>query len=158
MKTLFLIRHAKSDWGMLDDFDRTLTQRGKDDALLVAKKIADDLPHDLTIWTSSARRATLTAEIMTGHWKRTINEHRLDLYTFDWNRLVEVIKSANDSIENLCVFGHNEGITEFVNNFGDIYIDNVPTAGLVSITFDAARWQDITLGRIIRTLFPKTLR
>ena len=158
MKTLILIRHAKSDWGMLDDFDRTLTQRGTDDALLVAKEVTGELPHNLTIWTSSARRASSTAEIMTAQWSRPIDEYRFDLYTFDWNRLTEVIKSADDSIENLCVFGHNEGITEFVNNFGDIYIDNVPTAGLVGIAFDTERWQDISQGRIVRTLFPKTLR
>ncbi len=161
MKKLILIRHAKSDWSMsLDDFDRTLTQRGKDDAKVVAREFSGSLPDPLTVWSSSARRASLTADIMTSEWN--IPAHRIDfkleLYTFDWQRLAEIIRQANDSIDNLCVFGHNEGITEFVNNFGDIYIDNVPTAGLVCIDFDTEHWQDISQGKITRTLFPKSLR
>ncbi len=161
MKKLILIRHAKSDWSMsLDDFDRTLTQRGKDDAKAVAREFKQSLPDPLTIWSSSARRASLTADIMIREWNLPPDrvDFKFDLYTFNWQRLADIIRQADDSIDCLCIFGHNEGITEFVNNFGDIYIDNVPTAGLVCLDFEANRWQDISQGKITRTLFPKSLR
>lgn len=161
MKNLILVRHAKSDWSLsLDDFDRTLTDRGKSDAMLIAGQVDGILPRDYTVWSSSARRAAATAEIMTKVWNfpQSKIEFDIELYTFSGSKLEPVIKSCADDIDSLIVFGHNEAITDFVNNFGDIYIDNVPTSGLVWITFSADRWRDIGGGKTIRTAFPKLLR
>lgn len=161
MKNLILVRHAKSDWSLsLDDFDRTLTKRGQDDAQAIAQEVMSFLPGNYSVWSSSARRASLTAGIMTRAWNFPLSkvDFRYDLYTFSSSNLETVIKSCSDDILNLIVFGHNEAITDFVNNFGDIYIDNVPTSGLVWITFDTDRWNGIDGGKTIRTDFPKLLR
>jgi phosphohistidine phosphatase SixA len=81
-----------------------------------------------------------------------------DLYTFDASDLEKFIKTINNNIRNVLIFGHNGAITDFVNKFGDVYVDNVPTSGLVSINFEINNWKDIQKGKTITTLFPKELK
>ncbi len=57
-----------------------------------------------------------------------------------------IIKGCSNSIDYLMVFGHNYAITDFVNKYGSIFIDNVPTAGVVSINFDIDNWSEIFKG------------
>ena len=71
-----------------------------------------------------------------------------DLYTFDENQLEKVIKSLNNDLENVILFAHNAAITNFVNKFGDIFIENVPTSGLVWIKFDCLEWKLLKKGKI----------
>ena len=84
-----------------------------------------------------------------------INE---DLYTFDENQLEKVIKSLNNDLENVILFGHNEAITNFVNKFGDIFIENVPTSGLVWIKFDCLEWKLLKKGKTQKVVFPRDLK
>jgi phosphohistidine phosphatase len=72
--------------------------------------------------------------------------------------LEKVIKSCNNLYETVILFGHNEAITNFVNKFGDRFIDNVPTSGFVKLAFNVNSWKDITNGQILRTIFPKELK
>ena len=81
-----------------------------------------------------------------------------DLYDFSGESLVRVIKSCDDIINTLMVFGHNHALTDFVNTFGDKYIDNVPTSGLVIIEFDIDNWKDLKPGKTFYTLFPRDLK
>ncbi|HEX9980093.1 MAG TPA: histidine phosphatase family protein [Flavobacterium sp.] len=161
MKNLFLIRHAKSDHPpFTEDFSRTLTGSGKTDAALVASKAKAILPSQYIIWSSNAVRATATAKIFASQWSLPQEDiHYIDqLYTFDSNSLEKTIHSCSDSHSNLVVFGHNEAITEFVNKFGDIYIDNVPTSGLVHLTFENNHWASISRGHTERVILPRDLR
>ncbi|MES2747326.1 MAG: histidine phosphatase family protein [Bacteroidota bacterium] len=158
MNTLILIRHAKSSWDFpLRDFDRPLTSSGITKAITLAKKTATYIPKDPIIWSSSAKRASTTATLFVENWNRNPAEIQfLDtLYTFDENKLSAVVKSCPNDYKNLILFGHNNAITDFVNKFGDIYIDNVPTAGLVSIIFETDSWKDITKGKTDKILFPR---
>ena len=56
------------------------------------------------------------------------------------------------------VFGHNHAITHFVNKFGDKFIDNVPTCGVVIIEFDIDEWRNIKKGKTVKTIFPREFR
>ena len=56
------------------------------------------------------------------------------------------------------LFGHNYAITAFVNTYGDKYIDNVPTSGLVAIEFDMDHWNELKPGKTLITLFPRDLK
>jgi phosphohistidine phosphatase len=56
------------------------------------------------------------------------------------------------------VFGHNHAITAFVNAYGSVYIDNVPTCGVVIIDFDINNWKDLNKGKTVKTLFPRDLK
>lgn len=161
MKNLILIRHAKSSWDApVQDKDRVLAQRGVRDAHLVAKNISNFIPKANLIWSSTAKRASETAVIFAQiqMWPLESIVFKDELYTFDCAKLEKMIKLCDDSYENVILFGHNEAITEFVNKFGDVFIDNVPTAGFVSLSFDVDSWSTIRKGKINKVLFPRDLK
>ena len=81
-----------------------------------------------------------------------------DLYTFDAKSLEKSIKKCENSYDSLILFGHNEAITKFVNKFGDLYIDNVPTSGVVALQFDTDDWNNISKGQTKATLFPSQFK
>jgi phosphohistidine phosphatase len=160
MKSLILVRHAKSSWDLpVIDKERILTDSGKQSILKVAKKAIPFLPKEFTIWSSTANRAKQTAFIFCESILIDKNEIVLkdSLYTFDGNKLELEIKKCNDDIANLILFGHNEAITNFVNKFGNKFIDNVPTSGFVLIKFENDNWSNINNGKTITTIFPKEI-
>ena len=161
MKNLILIRHAKSSWDEpVRDKDRKLTERGKNDAALVSSKLVGILKDKFIFYSSNARRAIETASIFALNFSFPINEiiFKEDLYTFDENQLESNIKSLNNDFENVILFGHNAAITNFVNKFGDRFIENVPTSGLVWIKFDCVDWKLLKKGNIQKILFPRDLK
>lgn len=158
MKNLIIIRHAKSSWeAPLKDIDRPLTQKGIDNAHYVAEKCISYLPSNFVIWSSTAKRASETAQIFAQTISYPLESiiFKEELYTFEVNKLEHVIKSCSNVFENVIIFGHNEAITNFVNKFGDIIIDNVPTAGFVHIQFKTDNWKNISKGKIKKIIFPK---
>ncbi|MCD0476611.1 histidine phosphatase family protein [Flavobacterium sp. EDS] len=161
MKNLILIRHAKSSWeAPLKDFDRPLVKKGIHDAHNVSANISNFLPKTFLMWSSTAARAVETALIFAQNISYPIESiiYKDDLYTFDEKQLEKVIKSCNNTFESVILFGHNEAITNFVNKFGDVFIDNVPTSGFVSLQFEAESWDKIDKGRTQKTIFPKDLK
>lgn len=161
MKNLILIRHAKSSWDApLTDKDRPLSKRGISDAHLMAANIEDYLPKSFIVWSSTAQRAKNTAQIFAESLlipQETIL-FKDDLYTFEEKKLEKVIKSCDNQFDNLILFGHNGAITKFVNIFGNVPIDNVPTAGFVSLAFDSVNWEDISRGKTEKVLFPSDFK
>ena len=161
MKNLIIIRHAKSSWNApLKDIDRPLEQRGIKDAHLVAADCVNHIPKTFLMWSSTAKRASETAMIFAQNISYPIENiaFRDELYTFDDYKLEKIVKSFKDDCDNVILFGHNEAITNFVNKFGDVFIDNVPTSGFVSLQFDADHWESIDNGRTVKTIFPKDLK
>lgn len=161
MKQLVLIRHAKSSWDApLRDFDRPLNNKGIHDAHLVSSHISDQLPDSFLIWSSTAKRAAETALIFAQNITYPLESivFKDELYTFDDITLEKVIKSCSDEYNHLLVFGHNEAITNFVNKFGNIFIDNVSTSGFVNIIFEQNSWQTIQKGNTKKVIFPRDLK
>ncbi|MCF7560637.1 histidine phosphatase family protein [Sabulilitoribacter multivorans] len=161
MKNIIIVRHAKSSWEFnVSDHERPLKSRGVNDANLVSKAFKEsNTAIDLVI-SSDAVRARTTADIFVNTLK--ISDYMVslnhDLYDFSGNDLINVIKSVRNSVNNLMLFGHNHAITYFVNSFGDLYIDNVPTCGLVALQFDIENWSDLRKGKTIKTIFPRDLK
>jgi phosphohistidine phosphatase len=161
MKNLILIRHAKSSWDApLIDKDRPLSARGIQDAHLVAAEAERILPKSYIVWSSTAQRARNTAYIFAENLSIPIDtiSFRDDLYTFDEKVLEKIIKSCDNQFDNLILFGHNDAITNFVNTFGNRAVENVPTAGVVSISFDENDWNNIRKGKTDIVLFPRELK
>ncbi|AWA30894.1 histidine phosphatase family protein [Flavobacterium magnum] len=160
MKNLILIRHAKSNWDdPVSDKQRTLTVNGLRDATLVAQHIKSHLPKKYQVWSSDAHRAVGTARAFAIVFRENVEiDFSEDLYTFDALKLESIVRSIPDDYDCVIIFGHNEAITDFVNTFGSIFIDNVPTAGFVSIKFDTDSWQHISKGVTDKTVFPRDLR
>jgi phosphohistidine phosphatase len=161
MKNLILIRHAKSNWDVpLQDIDRPLDRRGMKDAHLVSLSILDFIPKTYVIWSSIAKRASDTALIFAQNILYPIEciDYKKGLYTFDEKQLEEIIKSCENIFDSIIVFGHNAAITNFVNKFGDVSIDNVPTSGFVALEFDTEDWEEINNGKTKKIIVPKDLK
>jgi phosphohistidine phosphatase len=161
MKNLILVRHAKSSWeAPLHDKDRPLTAQGMKSAHLVSSHIKKSLPKTYNVWSSTAERALETAMIFTQNIGFPLESiiYKEELYTFDERKLEKLIKTCNNDHDNIIIFGHNEAITNFVNKFGDVFIDNVPTAGFVHIEFDSDNWDTIEKGHTKKILFPRDLK
>lgn len=161
MKTLILIRHAKSSWKHnVIDHERPLNNRGKSDSMLVSNYLADKALNPGSVLISDANRTKLTADqfIKMLQLKPEIIQYKNELYDFSGYDLISVIKSCDANINRLMIFGHNHAITAFVNTYGDKYVENVPTCGVVIIEFDINDWSDLKPGKTLMTLFPKDLK
>jgi len=147
MKTLVLVRHAKSSRKdeTLDDIDRPLNKRGKRDAPIMATAFAErDIDIELVI-CSPAKRTRRTAKIFCGElgyrWHDAeINEQ---LYEARAGELQGVIRHIDDDVDAAMLFGHNPSFTDLANQFAPAPIDNLPTCGIVTMVFDTSRWKKV---------------
>ena len=146
MKTLLLIRHAKSGWDdpSLSDFDRTLTDRGKSDAKMMAQRMKQQ-SIDLDSFVSSpAKRAKKTAKIFMKEFKKNVEEMLLipDLYEASVNNFYSTIENLEDTRNVVAVFAHNPGITEFVNSLHCSPVYNMPTCAVFALKIKTDHWKD----------------
>ena len=147
MKTLYLIRHAKSSWeiGTLNDFDRPLNERGKKDAPLMAKRLIDKKIAIDAFVSSPAKRAKKTAELFCEAYGKKADEilYLSMLYHATPEVFYDAVKHLDDSHNTVAVFSHNPGITAFVNELTDtVKIDNMPTCGVFAIQVQINKWAD----------------
>ena len=155
---LILIRHAKSSWKTnVDDHNRPLSPRGIEDANKVFKELKNNLVSDSIIWCSTAKRTRQTAQIFAEICGYNFKDFQLknELYTFNGHDLLQILKS--NTHQNLIVFCHNNAITDIVNAYGNFIIENVPTCGVVILTFETENFLK-TRGIISKTIFPKDLK
>ncbi|WP_318544960.1 SixA phosphatase family protein [Marixanthotalea marina] len=155
------MRHAKSSWEYdVIDHERPLKTRGVNDAGLVVGELKKVGIFPDIVLSSDALRAKSTADIFVSalNIPGEIFHLNHDLYDFSGENLLKIIKSVDAVYETLMVFGHNHAITYFVNHFGDKFIDNVPTCGVVIIEFDTNDWETLNKGKTIKTIFPREFR
>lgn len=161
MKTLVLVRHAKSSWEHnLTDLDRPLSERGFSDAEMLSHYFKNYNFHPNYVFSSPANRALTTCNIFMEALNLSKKMLSVDhqLYDFGGQQVSQFIKSLDDNYQNVMIFGHNHAFTAISNIFGNKFIDNVPTCGLVMIEFDTVFWKTIDKGHTKLTLFPKELR
>lgn len=151
MKTLYIARHAKSSWNdpELSDFDRPLNERGKKDAPRMGKRLKEKEVHPQLLLSSSAKRAFSTskriAEVI-GYPKENIKTDKT-LYHADPEIILSVLRRLGDNITALMIFGHNPGLTDFVNQLGkNTSIENIPTCGVVAFSIPIDFWRDLGFG------------
>ncbi|GAA4056258.1 SixA phosphatase family protein [Flavobacterium chungnamense] len=161
MKKLTLIRHAKSSWNNpINDFKRPIIEEGIQKTIKVATETKKLFNDKSLIWISPAERTRQTAKLFLSIWGEN-NEMQIqfkeNLYTFDLNQLEKIVKSCSNEFKSLILFGHNGAITDFVNKFGNIFIDNVPTSGYVSIIFECDDWNKINKGKTEKIIFPRDI-
>jgi phosphohistidine phosphatase len=160
MKTLFLVRHAKSSWDdtTLSDRDRPLNGRGKRDAPKMGERLAKrDVNPDL-ILSSPAVRALETAEIIA----KKLDYRRKDivvddrLYAVAADDLLDVIHKLDDKLKRVMLFGHNPELTELAHRLSN-KITDLPTCAVAEFAFDAKSWSSIGKGKPARVTldYPK---
>ena len=147
MKTLYLVRHAKSSWKYpkLDDFERPLNKRGRRNApfmgsVLKELKVAPDL-----VLSSPANRAATTARTIADHIDYPLDNIQYSeiIYSFSENALIHVIRQIDDKIKAAMIVGHNPGLNGIANYLGDRPVSNIPTAGIYCLDLDIASWSNI---------------
>lgn len=161
MRTLLLVRHAKSSWDnpALSDKERPLNKRGKDDAPKMGKLLKKrDFQPDLIV-SSPAKRAYSTAKRIAKEldYNKCSIETDEALYMADTEDFYGAISKVPGNVYSLMLFSHNYGITHFANFISDSGIENIPTCGLVRIDFEMESWKEITetKGKLIYFEYPK---
>ena len=145
MKTLFLVRHAKSSWkdNAQSDRDRPLKARGERDVLDMGKRLSRrNIVLDL-IKSSPAVRALATAKVIAKALdykrKKIVVDGRL--YGGTANELIEIISELDDSLDRVMLFGHNPELTDLAHRFS-ADITHMPTCAIAAFTFDCKTWAD----------------
>ncbi len=143
MKTLLLMRHAKSSWkdSELDDHDRPLNKRGKRDAPRIGQLLKDEnLLPDL-ILSSTARRARKTAEQVIQH-SGYRGETRItgELYNASRDQLLAFVAALPDTASHVLVIGHNPGLEELLEALTD-QCAALTTAALARVESPADQWR-----------------
>ncbi len=146
MKSLLLIRHAKSDWAdlSLKDFDRPLNDRGKRDAPAMAHRLLDKKIKIDAFISSPAKRAKKTAELFASQYKSDKKDIIFfdKLYLADTAAFYDVISQTDDEYSTIAVFSHNEGITTFANQLSDVRVDDMPTCSIFGVKMNLKKWKD----------------
>lgn len=163
MKTLYIVRHAKSSWDFPDlpDIDRPIIEKGINNT----KKIATELRNknifvDLMI-CSHAKRARETSKIIAAGINYPIEKIEIskNIYEVSDDDIFDVINEADDNKISLMIIGHNPTLTQFANRFLEEQIEILPTSGVVAISFETNSWLEISKAahKTDFILFPKQL-
>src|SRR5215216_4925613 len=146
MKTLILVRHAKSSWDAvgLEDFERPLNERGKEDAPAMGKRLKDrKIEIDIFI-SSPAKRALKTARYFAKEYgvekKEIVVENKL--YGASVSAFLEVVSEIKNKHKTAIIFSHNPGITEFVNTLTSVHLDNMSTSSIFGVQANCDKWID----------------
>ena len=146
MKTVLLIRHAKSSWEdlYLADFDRPLNDRGKADAPKMAKRLNEKQIEIDSFISSPAKRAKKTAEIFAERYDVKKSEIIFvpSLYEASEMDFYSAIINAPKKANSIAIFSHNPGITDFANKLSNNRIDNMPTCSIFAVKVNTNDWSE----------------
>jgi phosphohistidine phosphatase len=147
MKTLYIVRHAKSSWDFpeLGDAERPLMEKGIKNTHLVAGYLKDQKILPGLMISSPAVRALETARIMAkdlGYPEEKIRVEK-KVYEGSYDHILDIIYSTPDEIDSLMIFGHNPTFTHLVNLLIHPGIENLPTTGVAAIRFRTDRWESV---------------
>lgn len=149
MKTLILVRHAKSShsFSLPSDFDRPLNERGFREASEMGKKLfKKKILIDLFI-SSPAVRAKTTAELFVAEYNRKLKEIVLmpSLYHSAPENFLTLIHGLSDEHDHVALFSHNPGITDFASSLTLTQISQMPTCSVLAVTSPIESWRDFTI-------------
>jgi phosphohistidine phosphatase len=152
MKTLFLVRHAKSSWDdpKLADEDRPLNARGKRDAPKIGKRLAKrDVKLDL-ILSSPANRAITTAQLLADKLDFKLKKIVVDdrLYPGAVSALLRVVRNLGNQLNRVMLVGHHPALSELAHRLSSD-ITHMPTCAVAQFTFKAKSWRDVSKATLV---------
>ncbi|HEV3413026.1 MAG TPA: histidine phosphatase family protein [Puia sp.] len=146
MKTLLIIRHAKSSWDNINtpDIERPLNDRGKKDAPAMARKVIKKGIRVDCLVSSPARRTRSTAQLFAREFNIKDNDIVIlnELYHAPPAVFQQVIIGLKDEDNTVALFSHNPGITAFVNTLSTVRLDNMPTCAVFAVKSDSPKWSE----------------
>ena len=162
MKTLLILRHAKSSWKdqTLSDHDRPLNKRGKKDGPRIGRLLSDEMLVPDLICCSSAVRAMATAEAAANacDYEGEIRVTRA-LYHAGTDTYFEALNNLEDGYRRVMFVGHNPGSEELLEALNGVR-ESMTTAALAQVILDVDRWREVdefTSGRLANLWWPKEL-
>lgn len=163
MKTLLLLRHAKSSWDdpSLSDFDRPLAPRGRRDAPRVGAALRERGPAPEVILSSPAARTRETIAAVTRAARLAATpEFREDIYAASSAELIRIVRALPTASRCAMLVGHNPGLEDLVGRLTGSTDERMPTCALACIEFRNDSWADVEDdgGRLAWLLRPKELR
>ncbi len=161
MKTVILMRHAKSDWNepYQSDHERSLNKRGRRDAPIMAKTCAEKGIIAELILVSDARRTQETWKLISPLFPNVKTFFTNELYLASSEKIIQIISQVDNLIDFVMIIGHNPGITETFYEISNVRIDNVPTAGIGFISCHTDDFKNITSSKnqLEYFVYPKML-
>ncbi len=157
MKTIFLLRHAKSSWDddSLPDHDRPLSKRGRAAAPRIGAYMygAGYLPDLVLCSTATRTRRTLDAVLSQLGVEPAIEFHE-ELYLAAPREMLDLVRSVPDTVEGVLLVGHNPGtgmLAGDLSGFGlaaklNLMRAKFPTTALAIIELNVDRWKDTVGG------------
>lgn len=162
MKTLLILRHAKSSWedASLPDHDRPLSKRGKRDAPRMGRLLKEEGLRPDLILSSTAKRARRTAEAVAEEcgYEDEVRLNR-DLYAAGPEEILHVLKGLAEDPERVMVVGHNPGLEELVSGLTGEE-ERMPTAALAQVRLVIEAWNELdedTHGALVNVWRPREL-
>jgi phosphohistidine phosphatase len=163
MKTLILMRHAKSSWkdSNLPDRERPLNKRGKKDAPLMGKVLIEKELIPQKILCSSAVRTHQTLDELVEAIGYTGEVELLDnLYLAEQTVYLEELTKQPDTLERILVIGHNPGLESLVQIFSH-RVESLPTAAVAHIVLPIQHWSELSIdiqGDLVELFLPEEVR
>ncbi|ARV08716.1 histidine phosphatase family protein [Winogradskyella sp. PC-19] len=160
-KKIILVRHGKSSWGHnVSDRNRPLKKRGINDALIISTEFNKKKYKIEKVYSSPAKRAHSTCEIFVNNLGLAKDSISIvdSLYDFSGENVMHFINTLDNSLNTVLIFGHNHAFTSIANTCGDMYIDNLPTSGLVVLNFNIETWEHAKYGQTELVMFPRDFR
>ncbi|TDG37004.1 histidine phosphatase family protein [Pedobacter changchengzhani] len=158
-KQLLLVRHSKSDWGNagLADFDRPLNNRGKENAPEMAERLINKGFKFNLMVSSPANRALQSAKYFAEIYGVTQITTIKGIYEANTSTLLQIVNEFNSEADTVVLFGHNPGLTDFANELCNANIYNIPTSGMVLISFAFDSWEMVSrgIGELVFFDYPK---
>lgn len=151
MKTLYLLRHAKSTWEYnVADHNRPLQEKGIQRIQKVAKAQAQAWNAIEVIFSSPANRALHTAVIAADQANFPFDRLRIaaPLYTFNAQEVLSFIKTLPNTYSKVMLVGHNPAFTTTATTLGDKTCPELKTASWACITFATSDWKDAVTGNL----------
>lgn len=160
MKSLLLIRHAKSDWTThLQDIDRPLNKRGNRDAPIMAKRLVAKKIYPQMLISSPANRAISTAKFFAKEIDYGIENIQEDsnIYEAETPDLLKIVNSFNNQLNDVALFGHNPGISLFANYLCQDSQVDFPTCACMYLKFETDDWAEVSMntGDLMWFSYPK---
>ena len=163
MRSITLIRHAKSSWNnpSFTDFERPLNKRGSRDAPRVGAAMKQaDVIFDKVL-CSDAKRARQTLSLLKQEIEidEGIIGYRHDMYGASANHLLSCITEMPNSIENIALIGHNPGMEDLANKLAEFPVGPMPTCCVIHLLYEFDGWGDLlqTTGKIALQIRPREL-
>ncbi len=171
MKTLTVLRHAKSSWddAVARDFDRPLNARGQRAAVTVGRHMrSEGLSFDHVVASPAVRIVETVEQVESGFGGALAPAWDRRIYLASASTLLDVIHELPAGADSALLIGHNPGLEDLVlmlvpDRNGDLLRDSVeekfPTAALAVISFDTTDWSAIrsNAGTLVRFVRPRDL-